>query len=80
MTGSFQVSGSGLLVPGEARTNCSVCGDDIPKGQFMGHVRACARTHMDEIREEAVEVSKDLFEHDDERYQWLRQRATHGKA
>jgi hypothetical protein len=46
---------------------------------LTGHVVECAKRHRDELYEEGLRRQKDIFQHDDEKYQWMRRRA-HGKA
>lgn len=57
---------------------CRICGDEFPGGRddlFLGHVKVCMRRNMDELEQERDELNRDVWDHDDEKYDWLRRRA-----
>lgn len=79
MSGSFEETSAGLLIPAAERTTgCVACGDRIPVRQLDDHVVGCVKRHRDELAAEAVEQAEDLFPHDNERWRWLRTRGAQG--
>lgn len=53
--------------------NCNICGEEFEDDRkLLRHVKACYRKHEDELHEELEERSKPMWDHDEERYDWLR--------
>lgn len=76
---TFVTSSSGLLLPGADLSPCEICGDRMPANQVTNHKISCSKKHRDELYEEGLKRQRDVFQHDDEKYDWMRRRV-HGST